>query len=103
MNTFKPFLLLCISAVPFGGKTQTPPVKIPDLDKPSYWVVETGPATTPYTVIRFYNEAHGKVYEHRTEGKSINASRPVVQRRLKKAMKRYSWNKSPEAYVLRTR
>jgi len=57
---------------------------------PVYWVVETNPKHTDYSIVRFYDARHALVHEVTVDGVYINIKKPKYKKKLDALLKQYN-------------
>ena len=74
------FALLTMTAA-FAQQAPTSPV---------YWVVETNPKNTPYSIVRFYDASNVLVHEVAVDGVYINIKKAKYRKKLDLLLKQYN-------------
>ena len=57
---------------------------------PVYWVVETNPRNTPYSIVRFYDANNALVHEVTIDGVYINITKAKYRKKLDLLLKQYN-------------
>jgi hypothetical protein len=66
------------------GLCSTPPTS------PVYWVVETNPKHTPYSIVRFYDASNTLVHEVTVDGVYINIKKAKYRKKLDLLLRQYN-------------
>ena len=74
------FALLAVTAA-FAQQAPTSPL---------YWVVETNPKNTPYSIVRFYDASNTLVHEVTIDGVYINIKKAKYKKKLDLLLKQYN-------------
>jgi len=74
------FALLTITTA-FAQQAPTSPV---------YWVVETNPKHTPYSIVRFYDASNTLVHEVTVDGVYINIKKAKYRKKLDLLLRQYN-------------
>ncbi|AYB31069.1 hypothetical protein [Chryseolinea soli] len=57
---------------------------------PVYWVVETNPKHTNYSIVRFYDAGNALVHEVTIDGAYINIKKAKYRKKLDQLLKQYN-------------